>query len=64
MMLLRRWSAREVDEGLTEGRVLPAVVEYGLQESGDETMTRLLDRGLEPFHVFQFQAPLLFEQID
>jgi len=54
----------DVDEGRAEGRVLPAVMEYGLQEGGGEAVARLLDGGLEPLHVFQPQVPLFFEQID
>ncbi len=32
----------EVEEGLAEGSVLPAVVEDGLQEGGDEAVARII----------------------
>ncbi len=53
-----------IDESRAEGRMLPAVMKYCLQESGDEAVARLLDGGPEPLHVFQSQVPLFFEQID
>ena len=56
--------ALEVDECLAQGRVIPAVVEYGLQEGGDEAVARFIDGGLEPLHVFQLHVSLFFEQID
>jgi len=52
-----------VDDDLAEDRVLPAVVENGLQKGGDEAVARLLDGGPEPFHVFQFQVPHFLEHL-
>ncbi len=53
-----------INESRAEGRVLPAVMEYCLQESGDEAVARLFDGGPEPFHVFQLQVPLFLEHLD
>ncbi len=44
--------------------MLPAVVDYGLQEGGDQAVPRFLNRGLEPFYVLQFQVSLFFKEFD
>ena len=54
----------DVDEGLAEGRVLHAVVDYGLEEGGDEAVAHGLYGGLDLLDVGQLQCFLLFKEFD
>ena len=54
----------DVDEGLAEGGVLPAVVDDGLEEGGDQPVADGLDGGFQLLDVAQLKGLLLPQELD